>query len=234
MNPTIVFDLDGVVYLGDEEVPGAGSVLSGLSERGFTVLFATNNSWRSADEGAAKIRRVTGYRAEPSQYVSSASAAASLLGPHDGPVLILGGPGIVDAVEGAGAAITEDPTEATVVIAGLDRQLTYEKLHLASSAVRNGARFIATNLDPTFPTPTGLMPGAGSMVAAVETASGTAPEVAGKPYPPMRHLVTELASGGSVWMVGDRVDTDLAMAYAEAFRSPAVMGSSSPSATVRR
>lgn len=223
MKGTVIFDLDGVLYLADDEVPGAGDVLARISRAGMTILFATNNSWRTQEDGAGKIRRVTGYPAEPRQFVSSSVAAASLLSPNDGPVLILGGPGIEEAVAMANLEITEDPRAARTVVAGLDRNLTYDKLARAASAVRGGARYVATNLDATFPTPTDLMPGAGAMIAALSTASGGRPEVAGKPFAPIRRILNTMADGGPTWMVGDRPDTDLAMAAAEGWTSVLVL-----------
>ena len=219
----MIFDLDGVVYLGEEAVGNSGEVLNHIEGAGFTVLFATNNSWRTQDDGAAKIRRVTGYQAAPKQFISSSIAAASLLGPSDGPALMMGGPGVEEAIRIAGLERTDDPNLARVVLAGLDRNLSYDSLAIAAEAVRRGARFIATNLDATFPTPTGLMPGAGSVVAALRTASETEPEVAGKPFRPIRALLNESSGGGPSWMVGDRPDTDLAMADVEGWTSVLVL-----------
>ncbi len=223
MRGTVIFDLDGVLYLGEEVVPGAGGVLARIEAAGMKILFSTNNSWRTQLDGASKIRRVTGYEAEPGQFISSSIAAASLLAPTDGPALIMGGPGIEEAIGLAGLERTEDPAVAGVVVAGLDRNLNYDNLARAASAVRRGARFIATNLDATFPTPHGLMPGAGSMIAALRTAAETEPEVAGKPFEPMRAILNELSGEGPRWMVGDRPDTDLAMAQIEGWTSILVL-----------
>ncbi|NIQ56034.1 MAG: HAD hydrolase-like protein, partial [Gemmatimonadetes bacterium] len=93
----------------------------------------------------------------------------------------------------------------------------------AARAVRAGARFVATNHDATYPTPDGLLPGAGSIVAAVEVASEREAEVAGKPHPPMRRLVRERCGGEEIWVVGDRIDTDLAMAFEEGWGTALVL-----------
>jgi 4-nitrophenyl phosphatase len=97
---------------------------------------------------------------------------------------------------------------------GLTKAVDYQTIAAAATAVRNGARFIATNTDATYPTATGLMPGAGSLVAAIAVASGVQPEVAGKPHRPMRDLVRARMKNG-VWVIGDRVDTDIEMAVEE-------------------
>jgi HAD superfamily hydrolase (TIGR01450 family) len=220
---TIVCDLDGVVYLGDQEVPGAGTALRSLHEAGFRLLFATNNSSRTRADGAAKITRLTGYETDRSQVVSSATAAGAMLAGTSAPALVVGGPGVIEALTDAGIIITDDPYLAGVVVVGLDVDLTYEKLARATRAVRNGARLVATNLDATYPTPIGLLPGAGSIVAALERATGVTAEAAGKPFPPMRSILAAMADSGPVWMVGDRADTDLAMADLEGWTSVLVL-----------
>lgn len=223
MNGTIICDLDGVVYLADDEVPGAGDALGRLEDGGYRLLFATNNSSRTRAEGAAKITRVTGYRCEPDQFVSSATAAGATLSPDDGPAFVVGGPGVREALAEAGVAITDDPLAARIVLVGLDMDLTYGKLAAATRAVRNGARLLATNHDATYPTPDGLLPGAGSLAAALQTATDVTPDVAGKPFAPMRRILGAMAGDGPVWMVGDRADTDLAMATHEGWTSVLVL-----------
>lgn len=223
MTATIVCDLDGVVYLGDQEVPGAGTALRRLHEAGFRLLFATNNSSRTRADGAAKITRLTGYQTDRSQFVSSATAVGAMLAGTSLPALVVGGAGVVEALTDAGLTITDDPYRAGVVVVGLDVDLTYEKLARATRAVRNGARLVATNLDATYPTPIGLLPGAGSIVAALETSTGVRAEPAGKPFPPMRSILGAMADSGPVWMVGDRADTDLAMAHLEGWTSVLVL-----------
>lgn len=222
MNRTIVFDLDGVVYLGERQIPGAGSTLTALVERGNRVLFCTNNSAQTPAQSAEKIRSVTGFDASSESIVTSAMAAGTLIEDEQGPVFVIGEDGVVAAVEGAGLRITQDHTEATVVVAGIDRHLTYRRLAQASLAVQRGARFVGTNADASFPRPDGLYPGAGSILAALSVATGVDPEVAGKPNMAMRRLISS-RSEGEVWMVGDRPDTDLAMAVAEGWTSVLVL-----------
>lgn len=211
--PTLICDLDGVVYLGDEEIPGSGEALGRFADAGWRIVFCTNNATRTPAQGAAKIHRVTGFPAEPQMVVSSASAAATLVAPGS-TAFVLGGEGLVVALREAGVAIGEDWRTVDVVVVGLDPNLSYERLSSAVLAVGRGAEFIASNHDATYPTPEGLRPGAGAIVAAVERATGRAPIVAGKPHAAMRRLLAERAVA-PVWIVGDREDTDLEMGRAE-------------------
>ncbi len=221
LNRLVVCDLDGVVYLGETPVPGAGEALVAIEGAGDRVLFCTNNSWRTSAQVAARIERVVGYPATPAQVISSARVAADLVG--EGPALVVGGDGIRGALTERGIEITEDPEKARAVVAGLDLEFSYRRLADATRAIREGARFVATNLDATYPTEQGLLPGAGSLVAALQTASGVTPMVAGKPFPPMREAIREAAAAREVWVVGDREDTDLEMAYLEGWRSVLVL-----------
>ncbi len=221
MKSLIVCDLDGVVYLGSQPIAGAADSLMRLIDGGHEVLFCTNNSWRPPEAVAAKIADVTGFAATPEMVVTSAMVAGDLV--DEGPVYVLGGPGIVVAVTGRGFETTRDPISARTVVCGIDLDLTYDSLAGASTAVRNGARLIATNHDATYPTERGLLPGAGSVLAALETASGAEAVVAGKPHAPMRALIRGRANGRPVWVVGDREDTDLEMAYVEGWRSALVL-----------
>ena len=219
----VVCDLDGVVYLQGTPVPGAGQALVELAEIGFSVLFVTNNSTRSPEAIAARIADLTGYPAQDHQVIGSAEAAVTLLGTERGPAFVVGGDGIRRAMTVAGVPETDDPKAAAAVIVGLDTGITYERLRDAAVAVRSGARFIATNTDATYPTPDGLWPGAGAMVAAITVASGVEAEVAGKPNPAIRRLIRERLKPGPVWVVGDRPETDLAMAQVEGWTSVLVL-----------
>lgn len=215
----VVLDLDGVVFLGPDAIPGAGAALERLADGGWRVLFATNNATRSVATIAARITDQTGFRADPALVVTSAIAAGELVGAQDHPVLVVGEQGLLDTLTDAGARLTDDPDSARAVVVGLDRGFTYERLRDASSAIRSGARFIATNTDVTFPTADGQVPGAGSIVAAVAAAAGVEPEVAGKPHVPMIRAVSERLAPGETWMIGDRPETDLAFARAAGWRS---------------
>ena len=208
---TIVFDLDGVVYVDAHAVPGAGAALESIAAAGWHIVFATNNSTRTAESVLEHIERRTGFTSPTATVVTSAMAAASWAQSRYERVFVVGEPGLRETLEGAGLRIVEDAT-ADCVIVGLDRSLSYNKIDAAARLIRDGAAFIATNTDATFPTQTGPAPGAGSIVSAVATASGIDPVACGKPHVPMLSLVREMISGDSVWVVGDRPETDLAMA----------------------
>lgn len=199
-------DLDGVVWLAHRPIPGVAEAVARLRASGHRVLFVTNASMSPVADLEAALE-ANGIPAV-GDVVSSAMAAAHLLAPGDR-ALVCGGAGVIQALASRGVEVVEGgPVDAVVV--GLTRDLSYELLDRASAAVRAGARFIATNTDPTYPTPTGLTPGGGSIVAAVATAAGVDPEVAGKPHPPMAALVAALVGDGPHVMVGDQAATDLA------------------------
>jgi 4-nitrophenyl phosphatase len=210
----VICDLDGVVYRGTTPIPGSPEALRRLITAAVDVCFVTNNSTRPPDAAADKVTRVAGVTVRPGQIITSSMAAATLLTPADAPVLVVGEEGVSHAVTGEGLAITDDPIEAKSVVVGMTRSVTYDLIGVAAEALRRGARFVATNIDPTFPTEQGLMPGSGAIVAAVATASGRSPEVAGKPNPPMISLIRSKV-GPDAWVIGDRVDTDIALARAE-------------------
>jgi 4-nitrophenyl phosphatase len=201
-------------------VPGA---MRRLDEAGIDTFFITNNSTRTPQEGAQKITRLTGIEVGPDRVLSSSLAAVGILQPDDGPVLVVGEAGVSDAVSRAGLEETDDPLRAGSVLVGLARDISYETIGNAMAAIRNGARYIATNDDTTFPTENGLAPGCGAIVAAITAAAGIAPIVAGKPNQPMLDLI--LSRGVTdAWVIGDRLDTDIAIAdHDERWRSILVM-----------
>jgi 4-nitrophenyl phosphatase len=202
---TWVLDLDGVVWLAGRPLPGAPEAVARLRAAGERVLFVTNNSGPLLAEHVAKLQ-AAGVAAEAADVVSSAHAAASLLGAGD-TAYVLGGPGVVEALGDRGVDVVDTSTKPTAVVVGRTTSFDYDALAHAAGAIRAGARFIATNLDPTFPTPDGQVPGAGALVAAVQVAAGVEPEVAGKPFPASAAAVRERAADVRV-VVGDRPDTD--------------------------
>ena len=215
MSGNVVCDLDGVVYRGMVEVPGSGFALAALEAAGWKIIFSTNNSAWTPEDVAGRIGSISGYIARSEQVVTSAAAAADLLSESKPRTFVVGGAGVTVALERAGITVTTHGPEAGAVVVGLATSLTYDWLREASSAVRRGARLVATNDDPTFPVEDGLWPGAGSILAAIEVASGSTAEVAGKPFAPMRDLIRKQLGPGPVWVVGDRAETDLALAWAE-------------------
>ncbi len=198
-----VLDLDGVLWLGAEPITGAADAVARLRAAGESVVFATNNAAGRVADQEAKLAAM-GVPAE-GDVVTSAQAGASLVEAGER-ALVVGGPGLREEVARRGAEIvSEGPCD--VVVSGLDRGLTYDTIRHASSAIRSGARWVQTNTDVTFPTPTGPEPGAGTIAAALAAASGREPIVAGKPHRPMADLIRDRI-GSDGYLVGDRADTD--------------------------
>jgi HAD superfamily hydrolase (TIGR01450 family) len=215
---TCVLDLDGVVWLGDQPIPGAAEAVGTLRARGERVLFATNNSFARLAEQEAKLERF-GIPAH-GDVLTSAMAAARLVEAWER-ALVCGGPGIAEALEGRGATPVRDG-DADAVVVGFHRDFDYERLRVAVRAVQRGARLIATNDDATYPTPDGPIPGGGAIVAAVAYTSGVRAGVAGKPHAPMADLVREVG-GETGTVVGDRPETDGAFARTLGYRFALVL-----------
>lgn len=212
--PVVCCDLDGVIWRGEEPIAGASDGIAQLRAAGLRVGFVSNNSSQPVGEVVAKLV-AAGVPASSEDVITSALAAASLLASSLEPnarVLACAGPGVVEALRDEGLEPVDRPPAEAVVV-GLHRGFDFDELDRASAAVRDGARFVATNLDATYPVPGGMIPGSGAITAAVATASGRAPEVAGKPEPPMVAFVrARLGSAGVV--VGDRPSSDGALADA--------------------
>jgi glycerol 3-phosphatase-2 len=212
--PVICCDLDGVIWRGDVPIPGSASAVARLRDAGARVVFLTNNSSGRIADYVARLG-AAGIEADGDDVGSSAQAAAALVAqqlPAGARVLACAGAGVVEALEATGFhAVDTEPASAVVV--GWHRTFDFERLARAADAVRAGALFVATNADPTYPSADGLLPGAGAIVAAVATAAGRQPVVAGKPHPPMVALVRARFGNVGV-MVGDRPSTDGALAAA--------------------
>jgi HAD superfamily hydrolase (TIGR01450 family) len=206
-------DLDGVVWRGEVPVPGASEAVRDLRAAGWRVAFITNNSSGRVGDYVARLA-AAGIDATPADVATSAQAAAALLAREceTGRVLACAGPGVIEALRAHGFDVVSGPP-ADAVVVGWHREFDFERLRRAADAVRGGARYVATNLDPTYPADGGLLPGAGAIVAAVSAASGRSPIVAGKPEPPMAELVRARFGARGV-IVGDRPSTDGAFARA--------------------
>jgi len=208
----ILFDLDGVLYRGKKPLPGAEEAVKLARSRGYRVFFLTNNSTRTRAQYVERLRSM-GIECDESDVITSGYATAEYLksvAPNGARLFVIGEEGLKVELRLAGFLISdEEPVDFVVV--GLDRKFNYEKLLRAQQAILKGAEFIATNPDSTYPTEEGLIPGAGSIVAAVERASGRKPTLIGKPQPFMLELALRLSGARreECVVVGDRLDTDI-------------------------
>ncbi|BBX96290.1 phosphatase [Mycobacterium lacus] len=205
----LLIDLDGTVFRGRQ--PTDGAVRSLADVRGRT-LFITNNASRSADEVAAHLREL-GFTATGEDVVTSAQSAAHLLAgqlPAGARVLIVGTEALADEITAAGLhPVRRYDDNPVAVVQGLSTTIGWPDLAEAALAIRAGALWVAANVDPTLPTERGQLPGNGSLVAALRTATGAEPQVAGKPAP---QLMTDAIGRGDFrapLVVGDRLDTDI-------------------------
>lgn len=207
--PTVVLDLDGVVWLAGHELPGASDAVSALRRSGLRLLFVTNNSSPTLEEMQSRLGRI-GISAEPEEIITAAAAAASTLVPGT-TAMVIGEAGVHEAVASRGVEQSDRLPDAVLV--GWERSFDFATIETAALAIRQGAAFVATNDDPTHPTPKGLLPGTGALVAAIATAAEAVPLVAGKPGQPTIDLIRARASE-IVAVVGDRPSTDGALAVA--------------------
>jgi HAD superfamily hydrolase (TIGR01457 family) len=207
----ILFDLDGVLYRGDRTIEAAPPTMAELRRRDVRVVFLTNNSSRTPDQVADKLRS-HGIQADPREVVTSALATAELLGERGGGrAFVIGMDGVREALAGAGIQVLDgEPEAADLVVVGFDGEATYDRLKTASLLVERGTRLIATNADTSFPAADGLWPGAGALLAAVTTTTGAEPEIVGKPFAPLFESALRCGGGGRPLVVGDRLDTDIA------------------------
>ena len=200
-----VFDLDGVVWLAGQAIPGSPEAVSRLRDQGHRVAFVTNNSTPTVAEYVERLAHA-GIAIEPEELASSSQAAATLLEPGQR-VAYLGGEGVREALAGRGVELVPAGAGPDAIVVGRSLKLDFDELAAAATAIRNGARFVATNTDATFPTPHGPEPGAGALIAYLQVGSGGQAEVAGKPESPMAELVKERYGQPDV-VVGDRAETD--------------------------
>jgi glycerol-1-phosphatase len=208
-----ILDLDGVVWRGDQAIPGAAAAIARLRDGGEEVGFVTNFSYAPVETVEAKL---AGFGIEARGAVSTSAQAAAGLVEAGERALLVGGAGVRQALEQRGAEVVDDG-DADVVVVGWHPEFTYDRMAAAMRAVDRGARLVATNDDATLPTPDGALPGGGAILASIERATGVDAVVAGKPYPPsVRALWDRYGREGT--MVGDRPDTDGRFAVALGYR----------------
>jgi 4-nitrophenyl phosphatase len=232
----LILDMDGVLWQDGSPIGALPAIFDALRLRQIKVALATNNATKTVEEYLDKLAGF-GVVLEPWQVVTSSNATADVLAaafPRRGPVFVIGENGLVAALRQAGffpLTDADDETRPVAVVAGIDRDVSYGKLRRATLHIRMGVPFYGTNPDKTFPTPLGLVPGAGAILAAIEAATDVAPMVIGKPSPLMMQISLDRLglSAEEVLVVGDRLETDVAAGQAAGMRTALVLsGVSSP------
>jgi 4-nitrophenyl phosphatase len=210
-----ILDMDGVLYLGTEPLPGVREFLDALILRERQVMLATNNSMATPEAYERKLAAM-GMEIPAEDVLTSAVATRDYLElnlPAGAGIYVIGMPALREQVFDGTTfhPVQYGEEQPAAVVVGLDLAFTYDKLKTAHLALQQGARFIATNADTTLPTEAGLVPGAGSIVAALAAASGQQPLVIGKPETPMLDMAMRRMSvrPEETVMVGDRLDTDI-------------------------
>jgi glycerol 3-phosphatase-2 len=208
----VLLDLDGTVYLGGKLIPGAGEAIAGVHRKGIALRYVTNNASKTPHDFAVLLAEL-GLPAQEVEVSTSSQAAAAMLAERLSPgarVLIIGADALASEVEKAGLQPVRRSDERPVaVVQGYSPDTGWRDLAEGCLAIRDGALWVATNVDVTLPTERGEVPGNGAMVAAVRAATGQAPIVAGKPERPLLDSAVASAGGSAPLLVGDRLDTDI-------------------------
>ncbi|WP_244246962.1 HAD-IIA family hydrolase [Nocardioides euryhalodurans] len=208
----VMFDLDGVLYVGEHAVRGAPDHLARVRSAGVHVAFVTNNASRPPAAVAEKLSGL-GMPASSTDVVTSAQAAARVLLDRYGegaPVSVLGALGLREALTEVGLVpVAVDDDRAVAIVSGFGPDVRWREVMRAATLVRSGLPWVASNTDLTLPTPEGISPGHGALVELVSRFSGVDPVVAGKPHPPLLRETVRRVGGERPLMVGDRLDTDI-------------------------
>ena len=211
-----MLDLDGVVYIGGDAVPGAPEHLHRVRSAGLRCAFVTNNASRAPATVAEHLVRL-GVAAEPADVVTSAQAAAGLLAdrlPDGAAVAVLGAEALVEEVRAVGLRpVGVDDGTAAAVVTGYGPDVPWRDVMRVAVRVRDGLTWVASNTDATIPTAYGVAPGHGVLVDMVRRFAGVEPQVAGKPEPPLLRETIRRVGGDRPLMIGDRLDTDIAGAH---------------------
>ncbi len=212
---TILLDMDGVIWRGYEPVLDIKALFDKIEEIGCQAYCVTNNATETVESYLGKLRKF-GVDLTSDQIITSAEATASYLINHIDPgsyVYVVGEDGLKETISKYGFVITRNPDKdvPNAVVVGLDFKISYEKIYVAANLIRDGVLFVGTNPDKTFPYMDGVAPGGGSIISPVESASGTASVMMGKPEKHLFELA--LARSGSspeeTLMIGDRLETDI-------------------------
>lgn len=226
----LILDMDGVLWRDAVPIGDLEAIFASIRKQGLKVSLATNNATKTVDEYLEKLTGF-GVTLDEGQIITSALATANVLEkefPHGGPVFVIGENGLQRALEAAGFFPIWDPqdeVQPVAVVAGFDRSLTYAKLRRAALFIRAGVPFYGTNPDRTFPTPQGLIPGAGATLAALEAATDSRAIIIGKPSPSMLYLALDRMGvlPEETLVVGDRLETDIAAGQAAGCQTALVL-----------
>jgi 4-nitrophenyl phosphatase len=207
----LITDMDGVLWRGKEPLPGLPEFFQFLRDRSVRFMCATNNSSATPEKVAEKLQAF-GASVTADEIVTSSVALADYLKtiwPARSKVYIIGMEGLIEAITRAGFVVAED--EVAAVVVGIDWNVTYNQLKRATLLIRAGAQFFGTNSDATFPSPEGIIPGAGALLALIETATSVKPIVIGKPATALYEMAMKQmgATVAETIALGDRLETDI-------------------------
>jgi 4-nitrophenyl phosphatase len=225
----LILDMDGVLWHDSEPIGNLSEIFAQIQDLELDFILATNNATKTIQQYVEKLAGF-GVQVKSEQIITSAVATFHYLQetlPDKKVVFIVGSESLKKDAQSRGfnLLLEGEQKQADIVIVGLDPSMTYEKIGYAAKQIRAGAKFIATNTDATYPTPAGLLPGAGTVVAAVQTASGKEPLVIGKPSPSMYLQAMEVMglTPDRLMCIGDRLSTDILGAHNGGFRSGFVL-----------
>jgi 4-nitrophenyl phosphatase len=218
----LILDMDGVIWKSDAPIGDLPAIFKRIEARRLKYVFATNNGTKTPEQYVDRLAEF-GVNVEPWQVVTSSLAVSHMLSatrkfPGGTKIFVIGEDGVSRALQDKGFEVldVENAQDAQVVVMGIDRAITFDKMREATLLVRRGVPFYGTNPDKTFPTPRGEIPGAGAWISVVTTATDVEPIYAGKPYPYMMELSLEIlgTKKEETLVVGDRLETDIAAGQA--------------------
>lgn len=224
----LIIDMDGVLWRDTQPLGDLPAIFDRIRQLGLSFILATNNATRTIDEYHTKLVGF-GVSLEDWQVINAAQAVGIYLQekhPASATVYVVGQPSLKHTLESYGLTVVNDsPEDAQVVVASLDYELTYEKLKYASLLIQSGSEFIGTNPDKTLPTPEGFIPGSGTVIGALELASGHQAKIIGKPEPLLYQMALKRLglTPENTLAIGDRLETDIAGAQAAGIHSALVL-----------
>lgn len=224
----LIIDMDGVLWRDNEPIGDLPAIFARIRSLGLRVVLATNNATRTVDDYHQKVAGF-GVELEDGEIITSAEATAIYLQeryPNGCRVYAVGQHGLKSTLKGYGHTVVDDQADQVqVVVAAMDTGFNYQTLRHAANLIRSGCLFLGTNPDPTYPTPDGLAPGSGTMVGALELASGRKAKIIGKPEPLLYEMALHRLNmkPEETMGVGDRLETDIAGAQAAGMRSALVL-----------